>query len=106
MGQVKARLSSRNEDLFYMSVFITLSAAGYEELLWRKQQMTDLMKSMDIQVSGGDEVGGLDMGYWINPHHPLPGGHGIHHYPVEPPVYPGGRQPGSAVPPVLPDFSV
>ena len=48
---IKQGLSSRNEDLFYMSVFITLSAAGYEELLWRKQQMTDLMKSMDIQVS-------------------------------------------------------
>lgn len=48
---IKQGLSSRNEDLFYMSVFITLSAAGYEELQWRKQQMTDLMKSMDIQVS-------------------------------------------------------
>lgn len=48
---IKQGLSSRNEDLFYMSVFITVSAAGYEELQWRKQQMTDLMKSMDIQVS-------------------------------------------------------
>ena len=34
-----------------MSVFITISGASYEELIWRKQQMTDLMKSMDIQVS-------------------------------------------------------
>lgn len=34
-----------------MSVFITISGASYEELVWRKQQMTDLMKSMDIQVS-------------------------------------------------------
>lgn len=48
---IKQGLSSRNEDLFYMSVFITLSAASYEELQWRKRQMTDLMKSMDIQVS-------------------------------------------------------
>lgn len=48
---IKQGLSSRNEDLFYMSVFITLSAASYEELQWRKQQMTDLMKSMDIQVA-------------------------------------------------------
>ena len=48
---IKQGLSSRNEDLFYMSVFITLSAASYEELQWRKQQMTDFMKSMDIQVS-------------------------------------------------------
>lgn len=37
--------------LYYMSVFITISGASYEELVWRKQQMTDLMKSMDIQVS-------------------------------------------------------
>ena len=48
---IKQGLSSRNEDLFYMSVFITISGASYEELFWRKQQMTDLMKSMDIQVS-------------------------------------------------------
>ena len=48
---IKQGLSSRNEDLFYLSVFITISAAGLEELQWRKQQMTDLMKSMDIQVS-------------------------------------------------------
>lgn len=48
---IKQGLSSRNEDLFYMSVFITLSATSYEELQWRKQQMVDLMKSMDIQVA-------------------------------------------------------
>ena len=47
---IKQGLSSRNEDLFYMSVLITVSAPTYEELLWRKQQMSDLMKSMDIQV--------------------------------------------------------
>ena len=47
---IKQGLSSRNEDLFYMTVIITVSAPTYEELLWRKQQMTDLMKSMDIQV--------------------------------------------------------
>lgn len=47
---IKQGLSSYNEDLFYMSVFITISAASYEELLWRKQQMIDLMKSMDIQI--------------------------------------------------------
>lgn len=48
---IKQGLSSRNEDLFYLSVFITISAAGLEELQWRKQQMTDLLKSMDVQVS-------------------------------------------------------
>ena len=36
------------------------------------------------------------MGYWINPHHPLPGGHGIHHYPVEP-VLKGVVHAGAAV---------
>ena len=33
-----------------MTVLITVSAATLDELQWRKQQMTDLMKSMDIQV--------------------------------------------------------
>lgn len=47
---IKQGLSSYNEDLFYMSVLITISAATHEELVWRRQQMTDLMKSMDIQV--------------------------------------------------------
>ena len=48
---IKQGLSSYNEDLFYMSVLITISAATHEELVWRRQQMVDLMKSMDIQVS-------------------------------------------------------
>ena len=39
------------EDLFYMSVFVTVSARTYEELMWRKQQMTDMLKSMDMYVS-------------------------------------------------------
>ena len=34
-----------------MSVFITISAKTYEELMWRKQQMTDMLKSMDMYVS-------------------------------------------------------
>ena len=34
-----------------MSVFVTVSAQTYEELLWRKRQMTDMLKSMDMQVS-------------------------------------------------------
>lgn len=42
---------ANNEDLFYMSVFITVSARSYEELMWRKQQMVDLLKSMDMYVS-------------------------------------------------------
>jgi len=45
---IKHGISNNNEDLFYMSVFITISARTYEELMWRKQQMVDLLKSMDM----------------------------------------------------------
>jgi conjugal transfer ATP-binding protein TraC len=48
---IKHGIASNNEDLFYMSVFITVSAKSYEELLWRKQQMTDMLKSMDMFTS-------------------------------------------------------
>lgn len=48
---IKNGMANYNEDLFYMSVFITISARGYEELLWRKQQMMDMLKSMDMYVS-------------------------------------------------------
>ena len=40
---IKAGIANYNEDLFYMSVFITISARTYEELMWRKQQMTDML---------------------------------------------------------------
>jgi len=45
---IKNGIANNNEDLFYMSVFITISARSYEDLMWRKQQMTDLLKSMDM----------------------------------------------------------
>ena len=48
---IKHGIANNNEDLFYMSVFITISAKSYEELLWRKQQMTDMLKSMDMYTS-------------------------------------------------------
>ena len=48
---IKNGISNQNEDLFYMSVFITISAKSFEELMWRKQQMSDLLKSMDMHVS-------------------------------------------------------
>ena len=48
---IKQGISNYNEDLFYMSTFITVSAKAYEELVWRKQQMTDMLKSMDMYVS-------------------------------------------------------
>lgn len=48
---IKSGIANYNEDLFYMNVFVTVSAKSYEELMWRKQQMTDLLKSMDMYVS-------------------------------------------------------
>lgn len=48
---IKSGIANNNEDLFYMSVFITVSAKTYEELMWRKQQMVDMLKSMDMFVS-------------------------------------------------------
>ena len=48
---IKNGIANNNEDLFYMSVFITISAKSYDELMWRKQQMTDMLKSMDMYTS-------------------------------------------------------
>lgn len=48
---IKQGIANNNEDLFYMSIFITVSAKTHEELMWRKQQMTDMLKSMDMYVS-------------------------------------------------------
>ncbi len=47
---IKNGIANHNEDLFYMSVFITISARTYEDLMWRRQQMTDLLKSMDMHT--------------------------------------------------------
>lgn len=48
---IKHGIANNNEDLFYISVFVTVSAKTYEELMWRKQQMVDMLKSMDMYVS-------------------------------------------------------
>lgn len=48
---IKSGIANYHEDLFYLSVFLTVSAKSYEELMWRKQQMTDLLKSMDLYIS-------------------------------------------------------
>ena len=48
---IKNGIANYNEDLFYLSVFLTISAQTLEELQWRKHQMIDLLKSMDIFVS-------------------------------------------------------
>lgn len=48
---IKHGLANNNEDLFYVSVFITVSAKTLSELKWRKQQITDILKSVDVHVS-------------------------------------------------------
>lgn len=48
---IKHGIASNNEDLFYLSVFVSISGKTYEELMWRKQQMTDMLKSMDMYIS-------------------------------------------------------
>ena len=48
---IKRGLASNNEDLFYMSIFITVSAKTLAELNWRKQQITDMLKSIDVYLS-------------------------------------------------------
>lgn len=45
---IKDGIANGNEDLIYLSVMITISARTYEDLLWRKQQMVDMLKSMDL----------------------------------------------------------
>lgn len=48
---IKNGLANNNEDLFYVSVFITVSAKTLDELKWRKQQITDMLKSVDVHIS-------------------------------------------------------
>lgn len=48
---IKHGIANNNEDLFYMSVFVTISGKSYEELMWRKQQMSDMLKAMDMYIS-------------------------------------------------------
>lgn len=48
---IKQEIATRNEDLIYMSIFITVSAKTKKELAWRKQQVVDMLKAIDIFVS-------------------------------------------------------
>lgn len=48
---IKHGIANNNEDLFYLSVFVTISAKTYEELVWRRRQMVDMLKSTDIYTS-------------------------------------------------------
>lgn len=42
---------ANNEDLYYLTMFITVSGSSLEELNWRKQQVIVMLKSQDIYVS-------------------------------------------------------
>ena len=48
---IKRGLASNNEDLFYMHIFITVSAKTLAELTWRTKQITDMLKSIDVYLS-------------------------------------------------------
>lgn len=48
---IKNGLANNNEDLFYMNIFITVSARTFDDMLYRKQQITDMMKAVDMQLS-------------------------------------------------------
>lgn len=42
---------ANNEDLYYLTMFISVSGDSLEELNWRKQQVVVMLKSQDIYVS-------------------------------------------------------
>lgn len=41
---------ANNEDLYYLSIFITVSGNSLEELTWRKQHVVTSLKSLDVFV--------------------------------------------------------
>ena len=47
---IKSGIANRNEDLFYMSIFVTISAQTFQDLNWRRQRMMDMLKSLDINT--------------------------------------------------------
>lgn len=47
---LKQSISNNNEDFFYMSTIITISAPTLSDLKLRKQQMINMMKSLDMKV--------------------------------------------------------
>lgn len=48
---IKQGIANNNEDLFYLSVFITISAKTLAELSWKRQQFSDMLKAIDIFVA-------------------------------------------------------
>ncbi len=47
---IKSGIANHNEDLFYASVFITISASTYHELDRKRSQLVDQLKAMDVLV--------------------------------------------------------
>lgn len=48
---IKNGIANNNEDLFYMSIIITVSAKTYDDLIWRKTQLVNMLKAIDVYVS-------------------------------------------------------
>lgn len=48
---IKNMLSNYNEDFYYMTTIITISAKAEDTLLWRKQQVINMLKSSDMFVT-------------------------------------------------------
>lgn len=48
---IKNGIANNNEDLYYMSIIITVSAKTYDDLIWRKTQLINMLKAIDIYVS-------------------------------------------------------
>ncbi len=48
---IKQEMANNNEELFYLSVYITVSAKSLWDLRWRLERTINLLKSMDFTVS-------------------------------------------------------
>lgn len=48
---IKQAMSSNNEDLYYMSILITISSKTHADLIWKKQQIINMLKASDFSVS-------------------------------------------------------
>ena len=48
---IKDALTNYNEDLYYISVFITISAKTHESLVFKKQQVINMLKANDFTAS-------------------------------------------------------
>ncbi|MDE5993970.1 MAG: PrgI family protein, partial [Oscillospiraceae bacterium] len=48
---IKRSLANTNQDLYYMSIFVTITAKSYKELEWKKQELISMMKAKDIEMA-------------------------------------------------------